>query len=151
MGEVRSAFKILTSKLSRKRPIVRASLNKQVASNKKKWIASARYWDNWRALENAALNLRIPEIMELINQLIYHDPKNKTIKVVDIEIVLKLKKSFYTVITILNLGGRAAMNSGKKSHGDNVILHDSLFLVARNRIHFPQAISHVMARVIIRT
>ena len=69
MKEGRSAFKILISKLSGKRPlgrprrrcedIIRMDL-KEIGINAGNWVDSAQDRDYWKALVNAALNLWIP-------------------------------------------------------------------------------------------
>ena len=69
MEEGRSAFKILTSKPIGKRPLgrpwrrwednIRMDLEEIVASAGN-WVDSAQDRDYWRALVNAALNLRVP-------------------------------------------------------------------------------------------
>ena len=67
MEEGRSAFKILTPK--GKRPLgtprrrwldnIRMGL-KEIITNTRNWIDSDQDKDYWRALVNAALNLRVP-------------------------------------------------------------------------------------------
>ena len=64
MEEGRSAFKILTVKpLGRPRRrwevYIRMDL-KEIGINTKKWVDSVQDRDYWRALVNAALNLRVP-------------------------------------------------------------------------------------------
>ena len=69
MEEGRSAFKILTGKPTGKRPLgrprrrwedyIRMDL-KEIGINTRNWVDPAQYKDYWRALVNAALNLRTP-------------------------------------------------------------------------------------------
>ena len=68
MEEGRSTFKILTGKPTGKRPIgrprcrwednIRMDLN-EIGTNAGNWVDSAQNRDYWRALVNAALNLRV--------------------------------------------------------------------------------------------
>ena len=69
MEEGRSAFKILTGKLAGKRPLGRPKLRwednirmdlEEIGINAGNRIDSAPDRDYWRALVNAALNLRVP-------------------------------------------------------------------------------------------
>ena len=69
MEEGRSAFKILTGKLTGKRHLGRHSrkwedniiMNLEVIGiNAENWVDSALDRNYWRALVNAALNLRVP-------------------------------------------------------------------------------------------
>ena len=69
MEEGRSAFKILTGKLSGKRPLGRPRRRweenvrmdpKEVGINMSNWVVSAQDRDYWRSIMNATLNLRIP-------------------------------------------------------------------------------------------
>ena len=69
MEERRSAFKIITGKTTGKRPLgrprrrwednIRMDLE-EIGINEGNWVDSARDRDYWRALVNAALNLRVP-------------------------------------------------------------------------------------------
>ena len=67
--EVRSAFNILTGKPIGKRPLGRPRLRwednilmdlEEIGINAGIWVDSAQDRDYWRALVNAALNLRVP-------------------------------------------------------------------------------------------
>ena len=68
MEEGRSAFKILTGKLTGKRPLgtprrrmednIRMDLI-EIGINTRNWADSVQDRDYWRALVNAALNLRV--------------------------------------------------------------------------------------------
>ena len=66
MEEGRSAFKILTGKPTRKRPIGRPrhrwedNIRMDLEERGWNWVDSAQDRDYWRALVNAALNLRVP-------------------------------------------------------------------------------------------
>ena len=69
MEEGRSAFKILTGKPTGKRPLGKPSSRwednirmdlEEIDINAGMWVDSAEDRDYWRALVNAALNLRIP-------------------------------------------------------------------------------------------
>ena len=76
MEEGRSAFKILTGKLRGKRPlgrprrrledIIRMDLE-EIGINAGNSVDSTQDRDYWRALVNAALNLRVPLAMELVD------------------------------------------------------------------------------------
>ena len=69
MEESRSAFKIVTVKPIGKRPLgrprsrlednIRMDLE-EIGINAGNWVDSAQDKDYWRALVNAALNLRVP-------------------------------------------------------------------------------------------
>ena len=69
MEEDRSAFKILTGKTTGKRPLgrprrrwednIRMDLE-EIGTNARNWVNSAQDRNYWRALVNAALNLRFP-------------------------------------------------------------------------------------------
>ena len=69
MGECRSAFKILTGKPTGKRPLRRPRRRwednikmglEEIGINSGNWVDSAQDENYWRALVNAALNLRVP-------------------------------------------------------------------------------------------
>ena len=69
MEEGRSAFKILTGKPTGKRPLGRPRRRWEdkirmdlegIGMNAGNWVDSAQDRNYWRALVNAALNLRIP-------------------------------------------------------------------------------------------
>ena len=40
---------------------------KEIGINTWNWVDSAKDWDYWRALVNTASNLRVPQVMELVN------------------------------------------------------------------------------------
>ena len=69
MEEGRSALKILTGKSKGKRPLGRPSHRwednirmdlEEISVNAGNWVDSAQDRDYWRALVNAAFNLRVP-------------------------------------------------------------------------------------------
>ena len=65
MEEGRSAFKILTGKPTGKRPLGRQEDNirmdlEEIGINAGNWVDSAQDRNYWRALANAALDLRVP-------------------------------------------------------------------------------------------
>ena len=69
MEEGRSAFKILTGKLTEKRPLERARHRwednirmdlEEIGINAGNWVYSAQKRDHCRALVNAAFNLWVP-------------------------------------------------------------------------------------------
>ena len=76
MEEGRSAFKILTGKPTGKKPLgrprrrwednIRMDLE-EIGINLGNWVDSAQDRNYWRALVNAALNLRVPQAMELVS------------------------------------------------------------------------------------
>ena len=67
MEEGGSVFKMLTGKPIGKRPLEmprRRMDLKEIGINTKNWVDSAQNRDYWRALVNAALNLRFPKDVE---------------------------------------------------------------------------------------
>jgi hypothetical protein len=69
MEEGRSAFKILKGKPTGKRPLARRRRRwedniriylEEIGINAGNWVDSVQNRDYWRALVNAALNLRVP-------------------------------------------------------------------------------------------
>ena len=71
-----SAFKILTAKPTRKRPLgrprrrwednIRIDLE-EIGISAGNWVDSAQDRNYWRVLVNAALNLRVPHAMGLVS------------------------------------------------------------------------------------
>ena len=75
----KSAFKILTDKHTLKRPLGRprhkwednVGMNlKEIGINKRNWIESTHDRDYWIVLVKAALNLRLPQVIELISYIV---------------------------------------------------------------------------------
>ena len=61
MEEGRSAFKILTGKLTGKRPLGRKRMDlEEIGVNAGNWVDSAQDRNYWRVLVNSALKLRVP-------------------------------------------------------------------------------------------
>jgi hypothetical protein len=69
MGENRNACRILVGKLERKRPLRRQRCKwvdnikmdlREVGWDGMDWIDTAQDRDQWRALENTLMNLRVP-------------------------------------------------------------------------------------------
>ena len=64
MEESRTAFKKLTGKPTGKRPLGRPRHRwediEEIGVNAGNWVDSAQDRDSWKALVNAALNLRVP-------------------------------------------------------------------------------------------
>ena len=75
MEEGRSVFKSLTGKPKEKRPLGRPwrrcedniRMDLEIGISAGNWVDSAQDRDYWRALLNAALNLRVPYTMELVS------------------------------------------------------------------------------------
>ena len=80
MEEEMIVFKILTDKPTEKRPLgrprrrwddnIRIDLE-EIGINAGNWVDSAQDRNYWRALVNAASNLRVAWAMELVSLLIY--------------------------------------------------------------------------------
>ena len=75
MEESRSAFKLLTGNPTGKRPLGRSRRRwednirmdlEEIGINAGNFVDSAQDRDYWRALINAALNLRVPRAKELV-------------------------------------------------------------------------------------
>ena len=72
MEEGRSPFKILTENRPLGRPrrrwedSIRSDL-KEIGINTRNWVYLSQDRDYWGALVNAALNLRVPEVMDLVS------------------------------------------------------------------------------------
>jgi hypothetical protein len=76
MEESRNSYKILTGtpvgKIPLGRPRRRWEDNtrmdlKEICIDMRNWVDSAQDRDYWRALVNAALNLRVPQAMEFVS------------------------------------------------------------------------------------
>ena len=81
MEESRRAFKILTGKPTGKRSLGRPGSRwkdnirmelEEIGINEGNWVDSAQHRDYWRALVNAALNLRVSKSMELVKPIGRH-------------------------------------------------------------------------------
>ena len=77
MEEGRSTFNILADKPTGKRYLGRSRCKwedniridlKKISINTRNWLDSARDRNYWRVLVNAALNLRVPYVMELVDR-----------------------------------------------------------------------------------
>ena len=75
MEQGRSALKILTVKLTGKRPLGRPRCRwegnirmdlEEIGIYAGNWVDSAQDRNYWRAFVNAAVNLRVPQVMELV-------------------------------------------------------------------------------------
>jgi hypothetical protein len=80
MEEGRSPFKIVTGKPTGKRPLGRPMRKREdnirtylenIGFNAGNWVDSVLDSDYWRALVNAALNIRFPKAMEIVQCHIY--------------------------------------------------------------------------------
>jgi len=79
MEKDRSSFQILTGEHTGMRPLgrprrrcednIRMDL-KEIGIDTRNWVDSSQARDYWRALVNAALNLRVPQAMELLSLII---------------------------------------------------------------------------------
>ena len=79
LEEGRNALKILTGKPTGKRPLGRPRRRwedntgmdlEETGVNAGNWVDSAQDRDYWRSLVNAALNLWVPLVMELVSSLV---------------------------------------------------------------------------------
>jgi len=68
MDERRGVYRVLVGKPEGKRPLGRPGVDGRIIlkwtfrnwGGSMDWIALAQDWDRWRALVNAAMNLRVP-------------------------------------------------------------------------------------------